>query len=112
MKHAREVHLELLLGRRVVDRDGRPVGRIEEMIAELHDGEWYVVRFVLGKGGLMERIFGRNPPRLARLFVKEEHRREVVWRDLDLSDAEHPRLLPLRNSSLPNDPSDDCLVNG
>jgi len=92
MKGAQEVHLELLLGRSVVDADGIPIGRIEEMVAERHKGEWYVVKYVLGRGGLMERLFGRNPPRLAQALMRETQRHEIGWRDLDLSDLEHPRL--------------------
>jgi hypothetical protein len=92
MKRTQEVHLELLLGRSVVDADGIPMGRIEEMIAEQRDGEWYVVKYVLGNGGLMERLFGRNPPRLARAFMAKELRREITWHDLDLSDVDHPRV--------------------
>ncbi len=44
---AREVQVEQLIGRRVRDAAGRPVGRIEELICEieLHEhGRDYVVR--------------------------------------------------------------------
>lgn len=53
---ARELHLELLLGKRVHDADGKPVGRIEEFRAEQQGGEWVLREYLVGSYGLFERL--------------------------------------------------------
>ena len=88
-----EIRLEHLLGRRVVDRRGRVVGRVEEVHAEREDGEWIVREYVLGVGGLIERLAaGALVGSLLRGFAPEPERHVVPWDALDLSDAERPRL--------------------
>jgi sporulation protein YlmC with PRC-barrel domain len=63
----RTLHLEDLLDRRVVDRDGRELGRIHEVIAEQHGHQFRVREYRLGSGALIDRfrltqwIFGRKP---------------------------------------------------
>jgi hypothetical protein len=51
-----EVRLERLLGRRVLARNGRAVGRIEEVRAERRGAGCVVVEYVLGPAGLFERL--------------------------------------------------------
>jgi len=88
-----EIRLEHLLGRRVIDRRGRVVGRIEEVHAEREDGEWIVREYVLGVGGLVERLAaGDLVVSLLGGFAPEPQRHIVPWDALDLSDAERPRL--------------------
>lgn len=85
----REVHLELLLGRRVRDSRGRPAGRIEEVCAEREDLDCLVREFHLGPHALVERL---SLP-LVRIFRGREHGlRRVPWDRLDLQDPDHPRL--------------------
>lgn len=43
---ATEVHLELLLGKSVVDQAGKPVGRIEEVRAEQQVDEWVIHEYL------------------------------------------------------------------
>ncbi|PYQ16657.1 MAG: hypothetical protein DMF80_03945 [Acidobacteria bacterium] len=83
----REVHLELLLGRRVLATNGHPVGRLEEVRAERHGAGCFVTECVIGPAGLMERLS-------ARLLPSAVTRRGFVarWEQIDLGDAEHPRL--------------------
>jgi hypothetical protein len=63
----RTIHLEQLLDRRVVDRAGRQVGRIHEVLAEKHGQQFRVREYRLGSGALIDRfrltrwIFGRKP---------------------------------------------------
>jgi hypothetical protein len=63
----RTLHLEDLLDRRVVDRQGRQIGRIHEVIAEKHGNRYRVSQYRLGSGALIDRfrltqwIFGRKP---------------------------------------------------
>lgn len=86
----REVHLELLLGRKVRDASGRPAGRIEEVLADREDLDCLVREFHLGPHALVERL---SLP-LVRLFRGRSHGlRRVPWDRLDLSDPVHPRLL-------------------
>jgi hypothetical protein len=93
MAAAREAHVELLLGRRVLAANGRSVGRIEEIVARFEDGECRVEEFHLGAYALFERLaawhLGRAILRTLRLGGASYR---VSWRELDLSDPEHPRL--------------------
>ena len=88
-----EIHLEQLVGRRVVDARGRHIGRIEEVRAERRDAEWIVGDYVLGIGGLVERLAAGPLVRnvLGRL-ARAVERRTVPWDELDLTDPERPRL--------------------
>ena len=52
----REIHVELLLGRKVRDADDRVVGRIEELRSAIVDGERVVTEFHIGPAALLERI--------------------------------------------------------
>ena len=86
---ATEIHLELLLGRKVHDTRGRPVGRIEEVTAARADLDCVVEEFHLGPHALVERL---SLP-LIRLFRGPGHRvRRVPCDRLDLSDPMRPRL--------------------
>jgi sporulation protein YlmC with PRC-barrel domain len=109
-----EVHVEQLLGRKVIDSDGRVVGRIEEMRAELVDGERVVTEFHLGSAALLER-FGSVVIQLPlfHLFGSTKTARSVPWNLVDLSDPRHPRLrgrldeigTPISRSDRPSHPS-------
>ena len=88
-----EIRLEQLIGRRVVDGSGRVVGRLEVVHAEREDGEWIVREYVLGVGGLVERLAaGGVVASLLGRFAPEPRRHVVPWDALDLSDVERPRL--------------------
>lgn len=80
---AREIHLELLIGRVVRDPAGRAVGRIEEMRAVRHGGAWHITHFMLGPAGWLARLGLRYQSRRGRLR----------WDTLDLSDPLRPRLI-------------------
>lgn len=91
---AREVRLELLVGRKVFDAAGECVGRIEEVRAEV-DGPDHVVReFHVGKLAVFERLL---EGRLLRALLRRlsAHRLwtgyVVPWQEMDLSDPERPR---------------------
>jgi hypothetical protein len=88
-----EVHLERLLGRRVVDTRGRPVARLEEVRAERQDGEWIVREYVLGAAGLLERLAaGPLVAGLLGRWAPIATRETVPWDALDITDPERPRL--------------------
>ena len=90
----RELHVELLLNRRVLALNGRPVGRIEEIRAETRGGECVVTEYLIGAYALFERLAAWSVGRaiLRTLRGKRNHGYRVPWNALDLSDAERPRL--------------------
>ena len=69
--NAREVRLELAVGRRVRAKNGRPVGRLEEVVADEH---WRVREYHIGPGAVRRRGY------------------RARWDQLDLSDPRQPRL--------------------
>jgi hypothetical protein len=50
------IPLDRLVGRRVVDRDGEPIGRIHELRADINGPAWTVTHVLVGVGGLLERL--------------------------------------------------------
>jgi len=97
---SREVALHNLLGRTVRDPNGREVGRIEELRAEieLHDGgnEYVVTEFHVGSFGAIESLAGAHFARmllhrLGRFAPYESH--AIPWDRLDLTDVQHPTTL-------------------
>jgi hypothetical protein len=84
-----ERRVELLIGRRVHALDGSAIGRIEEMRAEREHDYYVVTEFHVGPTALVERLAVRHfgvtlPGRL--------HGYRVRWDQIDLEDADHPRL--------------------
>jgi hypothetical protein len=97
---SREVALHHLLGRTVRDRDGRKVGRIEELRAEidLHEqgNDYVVTEFHVGSFGAIESLAGAHFARqllrrLGRLVPYDHHC--IPWQRLDLTDPNHPKAL-------------------
>jgi hypothetical protein len=84
----RELRLDRLIGRRVLGRNNRPVGRLEEFRTEMRGGECVITEFVIGAAGLLERLgVGVNllMGRAAGGYVAR-------WDQVDVSDPERPRL--------------------
>jgi sporulation protein YlmC with PRC-barrel domain len=97
---SREVALHHLLGRTVRDLNGRKVGRIEELRAEieLHEqgNDYVVTEFHVGSFGAIETLAGAHFARqllhrLGRFASYEGHR--IPWHRLDLTDPRNPRAL-------------------
>lgn len=90
----REIHLELLLGKRVLDSTGKSVGHIQEVRSEHIGDEWVVQEYLIGAAALVERLsawrvalgFGKS----AASKISRGYR--VHWDKLDLTDPDHPRL--------------------
>lgn len=91
MNDTREAHVELLLGRLVYDERGKRVGRIEEMIVEIVDGEPVVTEFHIGAGALLERIAGFVSQLPFFGWLSSGRVVRVPWRDMDLSNVDRPR---------------------
>jgi len=90
-----EIHVELLLGRRVMALNGHPLGRLEEVRAELNNrGFFFVTEYLVGSYAVLERLsawrMGRTILRTLHLRRKQGYR--VRWDQLDLSDPRRPRL--------------------
>ena len=96
----RTVALSDLLGRVVRDADGRKIGRIEELNAEisLEQGrsDYVVTGFSVGHFEPFDVIAtGNFVQQLVRRFVRATgySRYEIPWDWMDVSDPEHPRAL-------------------
>ena len=93
-----EILLHHLVGRKVRDIDGRVVGRIQELCAEIElhgQGNEYVVReFHVGAYGALEALAGyRFARHVARMLgVGRDEPYIIPWEQMDLSDVENPRL--------------------
>lgn len=89
-----EIHLELLLGKRVYAQNGRAIGRLEEVCVELNHGDATVNEFEVGSYALFERLaaweIGRAVLGLFGSLIKSGY--SVKWNQLDLSDPERPKL--------------------
>jgi len=91
------VRLERLLGRRVIDAHGREVGTIDDLVAEPAGDEYLVTHVVLTSSNRLSRLLGflHQVPTFRALGLSRRPRiRRIPWTWLDLSDPEHPRLLP------------------
>src|SRR3954464_6917327 len=92
----RQIHAELLLGRRVRARNGRVIGRLEEIRVRQDGRACLVEEFVTGRYALLERLAGLSIAR-AILRVFGAHSRNssyrIPWDKLDLTDVERPRLI-------------------
>jgi sporulation protein YlmC with PRC-barrel domain len=94
----RRVRVQRLLGREVTDRNGQKAGHIEEIRAQVRDGQCRIDSFDLGRKGLMERLSVPGAS-LALMRLLGAHRSaagagfRIPWHQLDLEDARHPRLL-------------------
>ena len=104
---ARTVALSDLLGRAVRDADGRKIGRIEELHAEIAleqgSSSYVVTRFSVGRfqpfdviatGNFVQQLIRR----VARLTGYRLY--EIPWDWMDLGDPAHPRVLR-REAELP-----------
>ena len=91
-----EIMLEEILGRVVRTAAGRPVGRIDDVIA-VPDGEDYVVKEVIVSDlGLRARLYSMAAqlPTLKSLGIGGRMRiRSIPWEWLDFSDPAHPRFI-------------------
>jgi sporulation protein YlmC with PRC-barrel domain len=86
-RNERYVHVQDLLGRPVQARDGRVVGRIEELRVDRNGDDYEVREYLLGPGALFERL-----ALVKRAF--HQHPRTLVarWDQIDISDPRAPKL--------------------
>jgi len=101
------VTLSDLLGRTVRDADGRKIGHIEELSAEVALGhgrsDYVVTTFSVGRFTPFDMIASGNfVQQLVRRVVRAigYRRYEIPWEWMDLRDPAHPRALR-REAELP-----------
>ncbi len=89
----RELHVESLLGHYLCGADGKPLGRIEEIVAEIRGTDWVVVEVHLGRGALLERLAELTSlvPVFGALQRRLSVRHRVPWDRIDFTDPSHPR---------------------
>ena len=90
-----EIHLELLLSKRVVDANGQLAGRIEEVCAEQQGEETVIQAYLLGPDALGARLaVWLTGLRLLHWLGAGQSNRgyRVPWDKMDLTDPEQPRL--------------------
>jgi sporulation protein YlmC with PRC-barrel domain len=107
----REIHLELLLGKQVLDSTGKPVGRLEEVRAEPQGDAWVIQEYLIGSAALLERLSAwtiglRLVHWLGARKIYGGYR--VPWDQLDLSDPEHPHLCCTLQELKAFDQATDC----
>ena len=83
------IHVDLLVGRRVRDANGKVIGRIEAIRARRHGPDYLVEEYHLGPAAWLEKL-GISTARMIGFRSREPKR--IPWQQLDLSDPEHPRL--------------------
>jgi hypothetical protein len=90
------VNLELLLGRAVLSRAGKNIGRIEEIEAKQRADHLVVAEYHLGAPAALERASASSIGRaVLDLFGLRDpgNGYRVRWDQLDVSDVTRPRLL-------------------
>jgi sporulation protein YlmC with PRC-barrel domain len=106
----RQVHVELLLGEKVLAMNGSSIGRLEEIRTEVNRGHFYVTEFLVGSYAFLERFaaWGIGRALLGVFGVRRKEGYRVRWDQLDLSDPQRPKLmcevdelLPLRREQDP-----------
>src|SRR3954471_3396220 len=90
-----ELHLELLIGKRVLGEHGKPIGRLEEIVAEVKGTECLISEYHVGAYATFERLSAWSIGRaILRLFGARNRQKSyrVPWDKLDLGDPDRPQL--------------------
>lgn len=90
-----EINVELLIGTKVRDVDGKGVGRIEEISVQRDEKACLVDAYLIGASALIERLSAWTLVRPIRRFLHSRNLYSlylVPWKDMDLSDPRYPCL--------------------
>ena len=107
----RQLHAELLLGKKVFALNGRSIGRLEEIRTVKNRGHYFVSEFLVGNYAVLQRFAAWSIGRaLLRIFgAKREEGYRIRWDQLDLSDSRRlqllcdiDELLPLKKEQFPS----------
>jgi sporulation protein YlmC with PRC-barrel domain len=92
----KELQLFQILGKRVVDANGKYAGRLEEIEAERGDDVCVIKNYLVEHRGLLDRLqsWMLAAPIQKSIQVREKSRPyRIPWDQMDLSDPQHPRIL-------------------
>jgi sporulation protein YlmC with PRC-barrel domain len=94
----REIRVEKLVGRRVVDSDGKRVGRIHEIRADRSEAACNVESYLVGTRAVLERMAQWAVPARFGTLIRSKLTRpfSIPWDQMDLSDPLHPRTTVTR----------------
>jgi sporulation protein YlmC with PRC-barrel domain len=90
-----DIKVQLLVGTKVHDVDGRKVGRIEEIRVARDDKALLVEAYLIGVSALIERLSARTLVRPIGRFLRARHIYsvyEVPWQEMDVTDPKRPVL--------------------
>jgi sporulation protein YlmC with PRC-barrel domain len=90
-----DIKVQLLVGTKVHDVDGRKVGRIEEIRVVRDDKALVVEAYLIGVSALIERLSARTLVRPISRFLRSRHIYsvyEVPWQEMDVTDPKRPVL--------------------
>ena len=92
----KELQLFEILGKKVVDSDGRHIGRLEEIEATRGDDACAIDAYLVEHRGLLDRVgtWALSASVQRRLPQRKSSKPfRVPWDQMDLSDPGHPRVL-------------------
>lgn len=92
----KELHLYEALGRKVHDANGEYIGCLEEIEVESGDESCLVTNYIVHRRGLISRLTAwavSNSIRRAIPVPEKSLPFRVGWKQMDLSDPEHPRVV-------------------
>jgi len=90
-----DIKIQLLIGTKVRDVDGRKVGRIEEIRVERQEKALLIEAYLIGVSALIDRLSARTLTRPISRFLRSRHIYsvyEVPWQEMDLTDPKRPVL--------------------
>ncbi|MEA2762101.1 MAG: hypothetical protein QOD47_1385 [Gemmatimonadaceae bacterium] len=90
-----DIEVQLLVGTKVHDVDGRKVGRIEEIRVAREENTLLVEAYLIGVSALIDRLSARTLVRPIGKLLRARHVDsvyEVPWQEMDLSDPKRPVL--------------------
>ncbi len=89
----REISISQLLGKRVVDSNGEPIGRIHEIRVERGDESCPVEEYLVGKRAILQRLATWAVPSHIGRMIESRIAKGfgIPWDQMDLTDPEHPR---------------------
>jgi sporulation protein YlmC with PRC-barrel domain len=90
-----DIKVQLLVGTKVHDVDGKKVGRIEEIRVERQETALLVESYLIGVSALIDRLSARTLVRPIRRFLRARRIYsvyEIPWQEMDLTDPKRPVL--------------------
>jgi sporulation protein YlmC with PRC-barrel domain len=90
-----DIKVQLLVGTKVHDVDGKKVGRIEEIRVERQEAALLVESYLIGVSALIDRLSARTLVRPIRRFLRARRIYsvyEIPWQEMDLTDPKRPVL--------------------